>query len=339
MRPALFKTRITELFGIRHPILCGGLMWLADAPYVAAAVKAGGMGFITAVTFPDAGRFREELALCRELTGGMPFGVNLSISRSREMLDRFQEHVDILCREGVRFVETSGASPEMLLPQLKEAGVKVMHKVPAVRYALSAAKLDVDAIAVVGAEAGGHPGVYMIGTMVQAALAPQHIAKPIVVGGGIGTGRQIAAALAMGAEGVILGSRMLAAKELSAHPRYKDRIVAGDGTESAVVMKIFRNHHRVLSNDSTREVEALEAAGVEDFARYAPHVRGELARDAYRSGDLSRGMIDYGQAVAFANEVQSVEAIFDDLIDDAKTAISRLANVQAGQEQVSVLNF
>lgn len=324
MRPPAFSTRITELFGIRHPILAGGLMWLADAPYVAAVVNAGGMGFITAVTFPDPQRFRDELRRCRDLTDGKPFGVNLSISRQRGAESQFLDHLEILCDEGVRFVETSGASPDVIIPRLRAAGVKIIHKVPALRYAISADRLDIDAIALVGADAAGHPGTYMISTMVQAALAPKKLRLPFVVGGGVGSGRQLAAALAMGADGVMLGSRLLAARELPAHPEYKRRIVEGDGTESTVVMQIFRNHHRVLVNDSTRAVAALEAEGVTDFARYAPHVAGSIVRDAYASGDLTRGMIDYGPAVAFAERVEPIEAIFDSLIDDARAARCRL---------------
>ncbi len=182
MRPQIFRTRITELFGIPHPIVCGGLMWLADANYVAAVVNAGGMGFITSASFPDPDAFREELRKCRELTGGKPFGVNFGISPRPGYLERFARHREVACEFGVAFVETAGSPPTPILAQLKEAGIKVVHKVPAVRYAVSANKLDVDAVELIGAEAGGHPGVYMVGTMVQAALAPGKVTHPLVIG-------------------------------------------------------------------------------------------------------------------------------------------------------------
>jgi NADH:quinone reductase (non-electrogenic) len=162
-----FTTRITQLFGIEHPILCGGLMWLSDARYVAASVNAGGMGFITARTFPDPGRFREELQTCRELTKGRPFGVNLYLTPRPEENAFLKGHLDILLKEGVRALETSGLPPKEFLPALKEAGAKVMHKTSTVRHAISAAKLGVDAVAVVGAECGGHPGLALVGTMVR----------------------------------------------------------------------------------------------------------------------------------------------------------------------------
>lgn len=328
MRPQLFSTRITDLFGIPHPIICGGLMWLAAAPYVAGVVNAGGMAFITAVTYPDPVRFREEIQRCRAMTGGKPFGVNLSLSRHRDTLGAFAPHLEILCEEGVKFVETSGASPEPIIPRLRAAGVKIMHKVPAIRYALTADRMDIDAIALVGAEAGGHPGVYMVGSMVQAALAPSQIKHPLVIAGGIGNGSQLAAVLAMGAEGVMLGSRLLATAEVTAHEDYKRRIIAGDGTESAVVMRIFRNNHRVLANESTEAVTALEAQGVVDFEPYRGHVDGQLVKRAYESGDLARGMIDYGQSVAFIDGPETIEQAFDRLIDEAADAATRLGGLR-----------
>jgi len=322
MRHAIFRTPITELFGIRHPIVCGGLVWLADARYVAAVVNAGGMGFITASTYPDPGRFREELQLAKELTKGASFGVNFGISQRTGVEDKFDKHRKIVCEEGIRFIETSGSSPAAILPQLHEAGIKVMHKAPTVRYGETAAKLGVDAVCIIGAESAGHPGMIMVGTMVQAALAPQRIKVPLVVGGGIGTGAQLAAIILMGGDAALLGSRMLVASEISAHPSYKCRIVKGDGTDSKVVMHTFNHNHRVMDNESSRAVAKLERELVYDFGQYEPHVSGTIVRDAYISGDLSRGMIDYGQGVVFANEVMSVEAIFDQILDEAVAAVA-----------------
>jgi nitronate monooxygenase len=332
MRPPLFRTRITELFGIAHPLLCGGMMWLGDGRYVAAVVNAGGMGFITAVSFPEAEEFRRQIRLCRDLTNGKPFGVNISISRRPGVNERLRPHVEVAIEEGVRFVETSGSSPEALLPRLQAAGMVVMHKVPAVRYAVSAAKLGVDAVCVIGGEAGGHPGNLQIGSMVQVADAARRIAVPLVVGGGIGCGAQLAAALAMGADAVLLGTRMVVAEEIWAHPAYKQRVVQADGTDSRIVMGRFGHHHRVLDNDAARAVAALEAAGESDFARYEPLVRGTAARDAYASGDTSQGMIDYGPAAVFADAVKPVEAIFDELLDDAAAAMRRLAGLTRERE-------
>ena len=256
--------------------------------------------------------------------GGKPFGVNLYISRQPGGLERARAHVEILREEGVACVETAGASPEPLLPMLREAGIKVLHKVPAVRYAISASRLGVDAIIVVGAECGGHPGIYQIGTMVQAAYAPAVVNVPVVVGGGIGTGSQIAAALAMGADGVVLGTRMLVAEDLWIHQAYKEFVVAADGTESVVVEKALRDHHRVYHNDSARAVLELDDRREMDFEQYRPHVIGTITRQAYLTGDPAKGMLDFGHSAVFADRIEPVERIFDRLIDDAASALARL---------------
>jgi NAD(P)H-dependent flavin oxidoreductase YrpB (nitropropane dioxygenase family) len=339
MREPLFKTRITELLGIRHPILCGGMgPGVSDARYVAAVVNAGGMGFIMALGWSDPEEFRAELRKCRELTGGKPFGVNLYISRQAGGIQRAEQQVRVLCEESVACVETAGASPEPVIPILREAGIKILHKVPAVRYAFTAQRLGVDAVIIVGAECGGHPGVYQIGSMVQAAHGPEALDIPVVIGGGIGTGRQIAAVLAMGAEGVTIGSRMIVAEELWIHRKYKEFVAAADGTESIVVKTAIRDHHRVYHNESARAVAELDSQKVTDFERYRPHVMGTLAREAYRTGDPSKGMLDFGPAVVFANQIESVEAIFDRLIDDARESLTRLQRLRLDPSACAVGN-
>lgn len=324
MRPQVFKTRITELLGIRHPILCGGLgPKVSDARYVAAVVNAGGMGFIVAAGFPDADEFRAQLRTCRELTGGKPYGVNLYISRQAGGVERVKKQIEILIEEKVLCVETAGASPEPVIPMLKEAGIKILHKVPAVKYAHTAERLGADAVIIVGNDCGGHPGIFGISSMVQAAHGPSVIKLPIVIGGGIGTGRQLLATLAMGAEAIIMGSRMLVAQELWIHPQYKEHVVRGDGTESVVVKRAIRDHHRVLNNDSAKAVLAFDDAKLTDFEQYRPHVMGALAHNAYLTGDPSKGMLDYGPAVVFADAIKPIEAIFDEMIDDARAALGR----------------
>lgn len=320
-----FTTRITELFGIRHPILCGGLMWLADARYVAAAVNAGGMGFITARTFPDPAAFRGELRKCRALTNGKPFGVNLYMTPRAEDNEMLAGHADILLEEGVRHIETAGLPPKDLLPRLKRAGCVVMHKVATVRHAESAQKLDIDAIALVGAECGGHPGLALVGSMVQIPLAAERLTKPFVVGGGIGHGSQIAAALAMGADGVLIGTRMLVADEIGTHPDYKTRMLGADETSTRLIMASFRNTYRVLDNAEARAVAELEAAGERDFARYKPHVGGHRQKEAYETGDAERGVLSMGQSIVFARQAKPVAAIYDELLGQAAAAAGRLA--------------
>ncbi|MEZ5910289.1 MAG: nitronate monooxygenase [Hyphomicrobiaceae bacterium] len=322
-----FKTRITELFAIRHPILCGGLMWLSDAGYVAASVNAGGMGFMTVRTFPDPGAFRAELQKCRDLTGGKPFGVNVYMSTRPEENRIFETHIPILLEEGVRLIETSGIPPKDVVPRLKDAGCTIMHKVSTVRHAISAAKLDIDAVCVVGAECGGHPGMQMIGSIVQTVQATRSVPLPVAIGGGIGHGSQVAAALAMGAEAVVLGTRMTVASEIWAHGAYKQKIVESDETGSRLVMQTFRNTYRVIDNQAAQAVASLEAEGVKDFDAYRPFAAGTEAKVAYETGDWNRGLLSMGQSAVFADEVKPVAAIYAQMLEEAVAATRRVSGM------------
>ena len=327
MTPARYETRMTELLGIRHPILCGGLMYLSDARYVAAAVNAGAMGFITARTFPDPGTFRDELQRCAELTGGKPFGVNLYYSPRAEGNELLRGLTEILLDEGVRIVETAGLPPKDVLPVLKEAGCIVIHKVSTVRHALSAQKLGVDALTVVGAECGGHPGLQLVGTMVQGLVAAQKLHLPLAIGGGIGHGAQIVAALAFGADAAILGTRMTVAEEIWAHPAYKQRLIEANETDTLLVLQRLRNTYRALDNETARAVAEVEVGGATDYEQYRPLIAGALQKQAYETGDWNKGILSVGQSAAFADAVQPVEAIVDRLMAEAAAAEARLGGV------------
>ncbi len=333
MTPARYQTRMTELLGIRHPILCGGLMYLADATYVAAVVNAGAMGFITAKTFPDPAAFRAELQRCAELTGGKPFGVNLYYSPRPEANEVLRGHTEILLGEGVRILETSGLPPKEVLPVLKDAGCTVIHKVSTVRHALSAQKLGVDALSVVGAECGGHPGIQLVGTMVQGLVAAQKLRLPLAIGGGIGHGAQIVAALAFGADAVILGTRMTVAEEIWAHAAYKERLIESDETDTLLVLQSLRNTYRALDNDTARAVAGVEATGTTEYESYAPPIAGALQKQAYQTGDWNKGILSVGQSAAFADAVQPVAAIVDQLMAEAVAAEKRLGGVAKNREE------
>jgi nitronate monooxygenase len=328
MRKQYFRTKITELFNIKHPILCGGLMWLGNAEYAAAAVNAGGMGFITAKTFPDPAEFKDELSKAWDLTSGQPFGVNLYQSMRPEENEVLNGHLKIALDSGVRHFETAGLPPTDFLPQLKEANSIVLHKVSTVRHAVSAArKLDIDAITIVGAECGGHPGLELVSSLVQAVVGPDQIEIPVVIGGGIGHGRQIAAVLGMGAEAVLVGTRVLVAEEVWSHPEVKKQVVNAGAADSTLVMASFRNTSRVMINEYALEVQKLEDEGIEDFEQYWDYVKGSNAFDAYKSGDWNKALLSMGQAAAFANTIVPMEEIFDTLVDEATGAIERISSL------------
>ncbi len=319
-----FSTRITSLFGIRAPILAGGLQWLANADYVAAAVNAGIMGFITAASFPDDKSLIAEIRRCRDLTGGKPFGVNVSMLPKLAQHERVDAIMKVVVDEGVAFVETAGRSPAQYVPLLHEAGVKIIHKVPAVRYAQSAEQAGVDAVSIVGYECGGHPGMELVGSFVQAALAARRLSIPYCIGGGVGTGAQIAAALAMGADGVIIGTRFLVAEEIWAHPDFKRKVARASEGDTMLVMQSLRNTVRILRNETAETVAAIEARGEGSLETILPLMSGRIGREAYVSGDTTRGALAMGQALAFTNEVAPLAAIVRQLVNEAAAAVRRL---------------
>ena len=325
MTPQIFKTRITDLFGIDHPLVCGGLMWLADADYVSAVARAGGIGFITPRSFPTPEDFREQVRKAHDLSDGKPFGVNLYISARPEANELLRTFLAISIEENVRFVETAGFSPKAFMPEIKGAGIITIHKCTTLRHALSAQKAGVDAITILGAEAGGHPGMDMIGTMVQGAIVPEALEVPVVLAGGMGTGRQLIAALALGADAMLLATRMVVAEEIWAHTNYKQHLTEIGPDATRIIMSIFGDNSRVISNDSAKAVLELEEKGVTDYEAYRPHVQGILQREAYEDGDWTKGTSSVGQSVAFAGDIQPVEVIFDNLISEARAVRNRLA--------------
>ncbi|UEM25215.1 nitronate monooxygenase (plasmid) [Skermanella mucosa] len=320
----MLNTRVTEFFGTRIPIVASGLQWLATADYAAAASRAGIMGFITAASFPEPAALRDEIRRCRDLAEGGPFGVNVSMLPKLVEGDRTEAVFDLIAEEGVRFVETSGRNPEPYLPRLRAAGIKVVHKVPTVKHARKAQSVGVDMVEVIGAEAGGHPGMELIGTMVQSVLAAREITVPLVIGGGIGTGEQLVAALALGADGVLMGTRFLVAEEVRAHAAYKDRLVEARETDTTLVMQSLRNTLRALRNETTDRIQQVEKERPGDLAALLPLVSGKLGRQAYETGDMSLGALSLGQSVIFADRVEPLAAIVARIEAEAERALERL---------------
>jgi nitronate monooxygenase len=325
MSQIAFRNAVTELFGTRLPIVAGGLMWLADADYVAAASRAGIIGFITAASFPEPQALRAEIRRCRELCEGGPFGVNVSMLPKLVPGEKTREVFELIVDEGVKFVETSGRNPEEFLPLLKEAGVKVLHKVPAVRFAVKAAALGVDAVAIVGAECGGHPGLDMVGSFVNAAWAESQLDIPYLIGGGIGRGSQLAAALAMGASGVVVGTRFAVAEEIWAHADYKQRLVDAGPTDTELSMQSLRNTVRTLRNETTAAVKEIEAQNPDvTIQDLMPMVAGKIGRNAYVTGDWSKGLLAAGQSLAFVDRVEPLAEIVRRFERDMWQAMGRL---------------
>jgi NAD(P)H-dependent flavin oxidoreductase YrpB (nitropropane dioxygenase family) len=327
--PPRFRTRLNELFGIEHPILCGGLMWLATHDYVAAVARAGAIGFITPRSYASAEEFRDGLRRCAEAAAGRPFGVNLYVSARPEANEALSAFLDIAIAEGVRFVETAGYNPAGFLPRIRDAGMTVVHKCTSVRHALAAERAGVDAVTILGMEAGGHPGMKLTGAMVQGAEAAAALKIPVILGGGMGTGRQLLAALALGCEGILLGSRMVVAGEIWAHDDYKRRIVAAGHDDTVIVMGRLRDNYRALDNATARAVAALEEDGITDFEAYRPLVQGANTRRAYETGDPDCGLMSVGQACSFADAIEPAATIIRRIVDEAAAAKARLDRLGA----------
>jgi NAD(P)H-dependent flavin oxidoreductase YrpB (nitropropane dioxygenase family) len=329
--PPVFRTRITELFGIAHPILGGGLMWLSGADYVAALVNAGCMGFITPRSFDSDEDFAQALVRCSALTGGKPFGVNLTLSSRPEANAAVRRWLDIALAHGVRFFETAGYAPTELIGTLHEAGAVVLHKAPSIRHALSAERAGADAIALIGMEEGGHPGTNELPTMLMGALAAEQFRVPVVLGGGIGHGRQLAAVLAQGHEGVMMGSRFLVCEEIGAHRGYKEHLLGCDEHSTVRLLHTLGNTWRVLRNDTARRIDEIERSGAADHAAFGDLISGRVARDhCYAQGDWQRGMLSLGPSIAFAKRIEPLAGIVAQLLDEARASLGRLSSLAQG---------
>lgn len=321
----MIKTRITEMLGIKHPILQGGMQWLAKAELVSAVANAGGMGFITAVSFASAEDLRAEIRKTRDMTD-KSFGVNVSMLPVIMPGDLTEAFFDVVCEENIPVVETAGRNPEPYVPKLKSAGVKLFHKVPAVRFAHKAESIGADAVILVGFECGGHPGMDDVPSLIILPKAARELSIPVVAAGGFCDGRGLAAALALGAEGVLMGTRFMATHESPMHDNFKSWMIEAKETDTMVVERSIRNAARIMKNEAAKTVAKMEAEGatLEDLL---PVIAGRVGRDAYLSGDIDLGTIACGQVVGRIHDVKSVQELMDDIISEAEQTIQRLNNV------------
>lgn len=322
--PTRWPTRMTELLGIRWPLLLGGMMWLSDARLVAAMVQAGGMGFITARSYPTDDAFRQALRDCRELTNGEPFGVNLTLSRRASNNEVMHQRLEIALTEGVRIFETAGLPPTPLLPAILAAKAIVVHKCAHVRHAVAAQNTGVHALTLVGSEEGGHPGANQLPTFLNGAYVLERLRIPLALGGGIGHGRQIAAALALGADAVLMGSVFTPALETPAHDDYKQRVVATDEHGTRAVLGSLGDTWRVLDNENARKVAQLEIEGARSYPEFGELISGDRTKAlAYELGEHEEGMLSMGPAVGFARAVEPLAEIVQRLQRECVAASGR----------------
>ena len=259
----MIKTKITEMFGIKHPIIQGGMHYVGFAEMASAVSNAGGLGIITGLTQKTPEDLAKEIARCHEMTD-KPFGVNLTFLPMFNQPD-YPGYIQAIIEGGVKAVETAGRNPQAYIETLKAADIKVIHKCTSVRHALKAQDIGCDAASVDGFECGGHPGEDDIPNMILLPRAAEELAIPFVASGGMGNGKQLAAALALGAEGVNLGTRFIATKEAPVHQNVKDALVAASELDTTLIMRSLRNTERVLKNDAVTSIQQKEKALGDDI--------------------------------------------------------------------------
>lgn len=319
----MLRTRFTETFGIEHPIVQGGMMWVGRAELVAAVANAGGLGFITALTQPTPDDLRREIERTRELTD-KPFGVNLTILPSINP-PPYEEYVRAIVDSGVKIVETAGSNPEPFLPAYREAGIKVVHKCTSVRHAVKAQKIGVDAVSIDGFECAGHPGEDDVPGLVLIPAAARALTIPIIASGGIADARGLVAALALGADGVNMGTRFLCTQESSIDQQVKEQIVANTERDTQLIFRTMRNTARVADNEISRKVVEIEKAGG-TFEDVRELVSGARGRRVFEEGDLDAGIWSVGLCQGLIEDIPSCVELIDRMVTEAEELINaRLA--------------
>ena len=317
----MFKTWVTEELGIEYPIIQGAMHWLARAELVAAVSNAGGLGIITAASFSSTEELREEIRKTKTLTD-KPFAVNFTIMPTRRPIV-WEDYFNAALEEGVKIIETSGRSPEPYMGFLKSANVKLLHKVARIRDALTAQRLGVDAVTVAGYESGGHPGIEDVGSMVFLPRAVDSLKIPVIAAGGFADGRGLVAALALGAEGVVMGTRFMASQECRIHPGIRELLLQSKVTDTIMVERSIMNASRVIKTDYSQKVLEMEEKGA-TLEELLPWLDGLRIKKSYASGDTNDAIIHCGQVVGLIDEIPTVKEIIDGIMKEAREVMGRL---------------
>ncbi|GIX31330.1 MAG: nitronate monooxygenase [Porticoccaceae bacterium] len=310
-----FKTRITELLGIEHPIVQGGMMWVGRAELAAAVSNAGGLGILTALTQPTPDDLRREIDRCRSMTD-KPFGVNLTILPSVNP-PPYAEYRKAIIDSGIKIVETAGHNPREHVEEFKAHGITVIHKCTAVRHALTAERMGVDIVSIDGFECAGHPGEDDIPGLILIPCAADKVKVPLLASGGFADGRGLVAALALGAEGINMGTRFCATVEAPIHPRIKQLLVENDERATNLIFRSLKNTGRVVKNSvSDKVVEILKNPNA-TFQDVAHLVRGVDGRRALETGDIDAGLIWGGMVQGLIHDVPTVKELIDRIVREA----------------------
>lgn len=320
------KTRITELFGIEYPVIQGGMQNIATPELAAAVSNAGGLGTINTTIYPTPEEFHEAVKKTKSLTD-KPFCVNMSLLPDVNVGDDIRAMIDICGEEGVKVIETSGIKPSAIVELIHGAGIYHVHKVVTTRHALSAQKCGVDAVSVVGFECGGHPGMDGIGTIILANEASRTLDIPVIAGGGIMDGRGLAAALALGAEGVIMGTRFVASEEAPVSANHKQWLIDADERSTVLAQKSIKNMVRVANNGAARKCLEMEKQGA-TLKELLTVIAGKNGKEAYATGDVDRGLFPVGIGASLVKNIKPAGDIVREIVAEYEETVSRLTAIQ-----------
>ncbi|PWC39916.1 nitronate monooxygenase family protein [Azospirillum sp. TSO35-2] len=323
------NTAVTRLLGIDYPIVQGGMQWVGLAELASAVSNAGGLGILTALTQPTPEDLAREIARCRTMTD-KPFGVNLTMLPAITP-PPYERYLDAIIDSGVTIVETAGNSPKAFVERMKASGVRILHKCTSVRHALSAERAGVDIISIDGFECAGHPGEDDIPGLVLIPAAVRALRIPVIASGGIGDGRGMAAALALGAQGVNMGTRFLCTREAPVHDAIKQALVAASERDTNLIFRSLRNTARVFKNAVSDEVVAMERRpGGAAFEEVRPLVAGQRGRAALQSGDVQAGVVSAGMVVGLIDDIPTCADLIRRMVADCRDHLRRALDLMAG---------
>ncbi|MDB4816448.1 nitronate monooxygenase family protein [Gammaproteobacteria bacterium] len=324
----MLKTRITDLFGIEHPVIQGGMQWVGYAELVSAVSNAGALGILTALTQPTPEDLAKEIARTRAMTD-KPFGVNLTVLPTINP-PPYEEYAQAIVGSGVKIVETAGRSPEPFMELFKEYDVKVIHKCTSVRHALKAQSVGVSAITIDGFECAGHPGEDDIPSLVLLPQAAEALDVPVAGCGGFSDAKSMVAALALGGEAIVMGTRFMATKEAGIHQNVKDKMTEADELSTNLMFRTMHNTARVFKNSVSDEVVEIESTGSATFEDVKDLVAGQRGRVVFEEGDLEHGIWSAGISVARVKDVPTCKEMVSRLVSDAEDIIDgRLQSIKA----------
>ncbi len=321
----MLETAVTKKLGIKYPIIAGTMMNITTPEFVAVCSNAGGLGILASAIYKSTDELRAAIVRTRELTD-RPYAVNVNLFPALMPTDQ-KAYIEAMLDEGVTIIETSGhQAPEEYLPIFRSSGVTWIHKCAGVRYAKKAAKLGADIVEVVGYENGGATGVLDVGTLVMTPSTVDALDVPVVAGGGVSDGRGVLALLALGAQGVIIGTRLMATQECPIHDNLKNALVGASEVDTVLIMRSLHNTHRVWKNEAAQRVLELEAGAAGDPSEILSAAAGAKAKQMYDEGVLDVGVVSCGQGVGLVHDIPTVQELFDRMMAEVESVASKLAS-------------